>query len=238
MISSTQIGENYQCHHFLPHDSKSVRVFLNFWCHHFVSHNSIPELLISSFLISRLKVVKLIEYSFESCTSFNVDRDGWHKSMSHFASMCCSSPQTPQVIFYDGHDRYFDDRALNILCRHNIQYFILKSGGSVHDQPNDNGPNTDINDVYGNARINWMRHHGTLNFTPPHMNYLLVETWEALKLSSKTITQKYFKKTHWLPLSPLDIGTNHQAFLAGTQQSNIDKTDEIGNIGYRNMTTN
>ena len=44
------------------------------------------------------------------------------------------------------------------------------------------------------------------------------------------ITQKVFMKTHLLPLSPPDIGTNHQACLAGTQQSNKDKVDDIGGI--------
>ena len=36
--------------------------------------------------------------------------------------------------------------------------------------------------------MNWTRKHGTLKFTPPHMNYVLVETREAFKLSSAKIT--------------------------------------------------
>ena len=59
---------------------------------------------------------------------------------------------------------------------------MLKAGDSVHDQPNDNGPNMKLNNFYGNARMNWMRHHGTLKFTSAHMNSVLVETWEAFKL--------------------------------------------------------
>ena len=51
-----------------------------------------------------------------------VDLDGWHKSMSHFASNLCSSPQNPQVLLYDVHDSHFYDRALEILRKHNIQY--------------------------------------------------------------------------------------------------------------------
>ena len=88
-----------------------------------------------------------------------MDHGGWHKSMSHFASMCCSSPLNPQVLLYDGHDIYFDDRALDILFKHNLQSFIIKAGDSVHDQPNDNSPNMKLNNLYGNARMNWMRHH-------------------------------------------------------------------------------
>ena len=109
-------------------------------------------------------------------------------------------PINPQVNFYDGHDRNFDDRELDILRKHNTQLFILKEGDSVHDYPNDNGPNTKLENMYGNARMNWMRHHGTLKFTPSHMNSILVATWEAFKISSVTITQNDFKKTRIPPL--------------------------------------
>ena len=100
----------------------------------------------------------------------------------------------------------------------------------MHDQKNDNGPNMKLKNLYGNARMNWMIHHGTLAFTPAHMNSALVATWEAFKLSTATITQKSFKRTHLLPLSPPNIETNYQYCLAGTQQSNTEKADEIGRI--------
>ena len=115
--------------------------------------------------------------------------------MSHFPSMCCSSPLTPQVLFYDGHDSHFGDIYLNIPHRHHIQSLIIKVGYYVHDQPKYYGPNMKFKNFYGNERINWMRHHETLKFTPPHMNSVLVETWEAFKVSSTKITQKYFMKT-------------------------------------------
>ena len=72
-----------------------------------------------------------------------------------------------------------------------------------------------------------MRNYGTLKFTTPNMNSALVEKWEAFKISSATITHKYFKNTHTHTLYPPDIGTKHQACLAGTQQSNREKSDEI-----------
>ena len=78
--------------------------------------------------------------------------------------------------------------------------------------------------------MKWMRHHGTLHFSPPHMNSDLVATWEAYKPSSATITHNAFKNTHILHLSPTDIDTNHQACLAGNQKSNRDKADDIGQI--------
>ena len=64
------------------------------------------------------------------------------------------------------------------------------------------------------------------------MNYILVERWEAFKIPSATISQKYFKRTDTPhpPLYPRDIGTNLQDFLSRTQKSNIEKADEIGRI--------
>ena len=114
------------------------------------------------------------DWIVQNSPSGYMDRYGWHKSMSHFASMCFSSPLNTQVLFYDGYDSRFDDRALNILHKHNIQYFILKTGDSVHDHPNDNGPNIKLNNLYGDSRMNWMRHHETFNFSPPHMNSVFV----------------------------------------------------------------
>ena len=134
--------------------------------------------------------------------------DVWHKSMSHFASVCLSSPINPQFILYDVHDIYFDVRALDILRRHNIQSFIIKAGDYMHDKPNNKGPNMKLNIFYGNERMNCMRHHGTLKFTLAQMNYVLVETWESFKISPATITHKYFNNTHLLP--PLTTKHWHQ----------------------------
>ena len=105
-----------------------------------------------------------------------MDRYGWHKSMSHFPSMCCYSPLNPQVLLYYGRDSHFDDRALNVIYKHHIHYFILKSGDSMHYQTNDNFPNMKLNNLYGNTRTTWMRHHRTLKFTLSQMNSVPVET--------------------------------------------------------------
>ena len=87
-----------------------------------------------------------------------------------------------------------------------------------------------LKNFYVDARMNWMRHHGTLKFITAHMNSVLIEIREDFKLSSMTITHKFFKKTDFLLLYPLDIGTNHQDCPASTQQSNLEKADEIGCI--------
>ena len=74
-----------------------------------------------------------------------------------------------------------------------------------------------------------MSHYVTLKFTQPHINYVLVETWEAFKLSSTTISQRYFEKTNLPTIYPPDICTNHQYLLAGTPIYNIERENEIGN---------
>ena len=111
-------------------------------------------------------------------------------------------PINPQLLFYDGQDIHFDDRDLNILQRHHIQYFILKPGDYINYQTNDKNTNMNLNNIYCYAIMNCMRNHGTLKFILPHMNNILVETWVAFKLSSVTITHKYSKNTHILTLTP------------------------------------
>ena len=83
-----------------------------------------------------------------------MDHDGWLKAMSHLSSTCFSSPPNTQVIFYDGHIRNFDERALKIIWVHQTQYFILIAVDSVQDNPDDNGPQLNLRNVYVNARMN------------------------------------------------------------------------------------
>ena len=103
--------------------------------------------------------------------------NGWIKSMSHFSSICFPSTLNIQGIFYDGHVRNIDDRKLNIIWSHHIQDFILEAGDCVHYQPNNNGPNLKLNNLYGNKIINWIRNNGSPKFTSARMNSFLVETW-------------------------------------------------------------
>ena len=84
-----------------------------------------------------------------------------------------SSPHNPQVIFYDGYNSHFNGRALDILWICHIKYFIIETGESVYDHPNDNGPNFNINNMFGNAQMNRTRNHGTLKFMPSHMNNVI-----------------------------------------------------------------
>ena len=98
-----------------------------------------------------------------------MDRDGWTKAMSLFSRTCGSSKMNPQVLFFDDHNIHFDDRATHIMRSHHIFPFILKSGESNNDQPNDNGPNLRLKRYYGIAKVKWKRQHGTMKFTPAHI---------------------------------------------------------------------
>ena len=153
----------------------------------------------------------LIDWLVHNSLSGYMDSNYWLKFMAHFASICCYYPLNPQVIFYYGRDGNFGDRGLTILRSHHIRSFVLKAGESVHNQPNDSGPNFKLKNFYGNAIINWMVKHGTLKFTPSHRNSNLVKTCGYLQLSSATTTHEYFKKTHLLPLYLPDKDTNYQS---------------------------
>ena len=87
-----------------------------------------------------------------------------------------------------------------------------------------------LKNLYVNSIMNWMTHHGTLKFTPEHINSVLIATWKSFKLSSTEITQTVFKKTNILILSPSYIDTYHQDFLAGIKKSNREKEDGIVQI--------
>ena len=76
-----------------------------------------------------------------------------------------------------------------------------------------------------------MRQHGTLKFTPAHMNYVLVTTWEAFKLPSAKITHNALKKTHILPLYPPDIETTKIVSMVLNNQT--DKNHTILDIYQR-----
>ena len=147
--------------------------------------------------------------------------------MTHFASMCCSYPLNPQVLLDNVHGSHFYDRVFNILLSHHIQSFILKVGESVNGHPNDNGSNLRLKNFYGNEGMNCMRKHGDFKFTPAHMNYVLVEKWEAFKISSAKITQEALKNTRLIPLYSTDKDTNHQACFVDTQTPKGQKADEI-----------
>ena len=123
-----------------------------------------------------------------------MNRDGWMKVMINIKTVCGTNKLNIQVLFYDDHVRHFDGRAIHIIRSNHIKPFILKAGDSGNYQPNDNGHNLKLKGLYGQARMKWQRQHGTPKFTNSHMNYVLVETWKAFKLSSDPVVINASKK--------------------------------------------
>ena len=68
--------------------------------------------------------------------------------MTQFSNICGASPVNNHILFFDGHDSHFDDRALTHMQSKNIQTSILKAGDSINDHPNDNGPNLTLKALY------------------------------------------------------------------------------------------
>ena len=103
-----------------------------------------------------------------------MDRDRRLKAMTQFSNVCGFYPVNKQIIFFGVHDIQFDDFALMHMERQNIQPFILKSGDSVNDQRNNNGPNAKLKSLYNEVKSAWMLKYGTTKMSPHYMNYILV----------------------------------------------------------------
>ena len=139
--------------------------------------------------------------------------------MTQLSNICGASPVNNQILFFDGHDSHFGNRALTQMQSKNIQLLILKLGDSINNQPNDNGPNSTLKALYNVSKDKWMLKYGTTRFQPHHMNSVLVEEWDAFKVSSGNIIVDRFSKTHLLSLSPPNMITNIQEMVASVQTS-------------------
>ena len=160
-----------------------------------------------------------LDWIVHHTSSGYMDRHEWLKAMTQFSNICGASPVNNQILFFDGHDSHFGDCSLTQMQSKNIQPFILKSGDSINNQPNDNGPNSTLKALYNVSKAKWMLKYGNTRFQHHHMNYVLVEAWYAFKVSSGNIIVDSFAKTHILPLSPPNMITNTQAMVASVQTS-------------------
>ena len=116
--------------------------------------------------------------------------------MNQLSNTRCAYPFNNQILLFDVHDSHFDDRTLPQMKIKNTQPFILKAGDSINDQPNDNGPNSKLKALYNISKDKWMLKYGTTRFQPHHMNSVLVEAWEAFKVSYVNIIVDSFNKTN------------------------------------------
>ena len=164
-----------------------------------------------------------------------MDRYGWMKAMSLFSRTYGASKLNPQVLFFDGHDIHFEDRATHIIWSHHISPFILKNGDSTNDQTNDNGTNLKLKRYYGISKLKWQIQHGTMKFTPDHMNYVLEDIWHLFQQQSDSFIIDALKTHTLLPLSPPDHNTNAQACIAATQTPSRTKSEEIEEIAKAYM---
>ena len=78
--------------------------------------------------------------------------------------------------------------------------------------------------MYYNYRENWKSNHGTLNFKMYHINDVLVETWEAFKISPTYLTDDSFNNN---PLPTPYQYTNTQACLASDKMTKGWKLEDI-----------
>ena len=128
---------------------------------------------------------------------------------------CYASPVNNQILFFGGHDSHFYDRAIRQMkCQH-IQPFVLKSGNSANNQPNDNVPNAKLKSLYNEVTSVWMLKYGTKKCLPCHMNSILLEAWDAFRVSAGNIIREIFVKTKLPPpcLSQIDNKYPGMCFL-------------------------
>ena len=122
-----------------------------------------------------------------------MDRYGWMKAMSLFSRTCGDRKLNTHVLFFDGHYIHSDDKATHIIWSQHISPFILKDGDSTNYQTNDNEPNLKLKRYYGISKLKRKRQHGTLKFTPSHMNYVLLEIWYFFQQKSASVIIDAFK---------------------------------------------
>ena len=102
------------------------------------------------------------------------------------------------------------------MCK-NIQPFILKSGYSINNHTNDTETNSKLKYLYNVANDAWMLKYGTTKFLSHHMDSVLVEAWDALKVSAGNIIRDIIAKTMLPPLRTTNLTTYTHAGSASIQ---------------------
>ena len=142
-----------------------------------------------------------------------MDIYGWIKSMTQLSNVCGTSPINNQIIFFDGHASHFNDRALKYMDQQNIQPFRNYGNG----QNNDIRPNAKHKSHCSDATLAWLLKYGTTQILPHHMNSILMESWDAFKVSSSNIARDIYVKTDLPHLSITDSTIKTQACSSSIQ---------------------
>ena len=163
-----------------------------------------------------------------------IDRNGWLKTTENFSSLAGTSAGNPQFLFFDGHDSHWDSDSLDLYSKRNCHPFFLKAGDSTNNQPNDNGPNAAFKVCYNDRKDEWDEQFGTTQYTPPHMNKVLVNAWNEFTLKAAPIVVKAFKKTKLYPLQPParkdDMSVATLACTAAMQCANGKKSEQLNEL--------
>ena len=167
---------------------------------------------------------------FHYTQSSYMDRDGCIKFTTQLSTVCGASTINNQILFFDEHHRRFYDHALSYMDGRYIQPSVLKAGDFGNDRPNDNGPNAILKSLYNGAKESCMLNYGTTKKLSHHMKSILVEAWDAFKVSTGNIVRDIFVKTKILPLSTPKFSTNTQACVASVQVSSGAKVEDINII--------
>ena len=69
-----------------------------------------------------------LDWRVHHTTSGYTDRYGWLKAITQFSNIGGAYHVNNQILFFDGHDSHFDNRAIIKMQSKNIQPFILKAG--------------------------------------------------------------------------------------------------------------
>ena len=117
----------------------------------------------------------------------------------------------------------------------NTQLYLQKAGNSNNDQTNDHVPNEKLKSLYNEVKASWMLKYGTTKFLLHHMNYILVEAWDAFKISDRKIIRYRFVKKKILPLISQNLTTNNQARDESIQVSSVTKNEEIYRISLHTV---
>ena len=67
------------------------------------------------------------------------------------------------------------------------------------------------------------------------MNWILVKSWEVFKAYSENIIRDSFVKKKDTPLSPPDLSTNTQEYVASIQVFSGDKSKDINVLAHRTI---
>lgn len=109
--------------------------------------------------------------------------------------------------------------TLQFLRDNNVFPFFLRSGNSEQDQPNDNGPNASLKDIYSLVLedkfsvFNTQGHFRAVGMNPSLFNEIFKAAWITFTATAKDTVVKAWKRTGLHPFDP--SASNYSAETVG-----------------------